>query len=631
MLFRIWKRSLVVLTIVSGVLLPKAGSAQGPPNINRSSRGPDGAAASPGMVPPVSLDITVRGPNGAPIQEMALVTLSTITAGVYRQSTTMGGHAVFEDVASTRYSMEVVAPGFEKGLKEFDAEGIGTLIVNIELRQGSGNLDNTAVTPPILLAPKAQKELGKALEALRADKLAEARKHLDAAYRLAPNHPAVNYLFGVYWVKSRDWLQAKSYLTKTLELSPSNAGALLSLGEILLRDNKTEEAIPYLKLAVDAEPSSWRVHAVLANARMQQGSTEEAIKDAERALELGHEQAAMVQPLLARALSKQGDTERAKGVLQDYLKGHPTDAAAKNLLERLETPRALSSSREAPSAAGEAKPTAILDAAAALPLATNWRPPDVDEKMPLVEAGVACALDEVVQKAGKRVQEFVKNVDRFTASESLKHESIDKWGLAGSPATRKFDYVVAVEESKPGLLNVEEYRRSGNSPSEFPDGVATTGLPALVLIFHPYNAGNYEMTYEGLAHRNGGLAWQIHFHQKPGKPNTIRAYRMGIEGPSYAVALKGRAWILADSFQIARLETDLVAPMPQIRLLADHTAIEYGPVQFRDHKVEMWLPQSAELYYDWKGLRIHRRHSFSNYLLFAVDDRQRISAPKTEN
>src|SRR6266478_3173532 len=51
--------------------------------------------------------------------------------------------------------------------------------------------------PPVL-APKLQKELGKALEALRADKPAEARSHLDAVYRLAPGDADANFLFGIY-------------------------------------------------------------------------------------------------------------------------------------------------------------------------------------------------------------------------------------------------------------------------------------------------------------------------------------------------------------------------------------------------------------------------------------------------
>jgi hypothetical protein len=138
------------------------------------------------------------------------------------------------------------------------------------------------------------------------------------------------------------------------------------------------------------------------------------------------------------------------------------------------------------------------------------------------------------------------------------------------------------------------------------------------------------MTCEGLARWNGGLAWQVHFKQRADKPNTIKRYRIGADGPSYPVALKGRAWISADNYQIARLETDLVAPLPQIRLVADHTAIEYGPVKFSKGNVKMWLPQSAEVYYDWKGRRIHRRHSFSNYLLFGVEDKQKIAVPKVD-
>jgi hypothetical protein len=139
---------------------------------------------------------------------------------------------------------------------------------------------------------------------------------------------------------------------------------------------------------------------------------------------------------------------------------------------------------------------------------------------------------------------------------------------------------------------------------------------------------NFKVACEGLARSNGAPAWQIHFRQRADKPNTIRTYQLGTQGPVYSVALKGRAWIAADTFQIVRLETDLVAPLPEIRLVADHAAIEYAPVHFRTGNLDMWLPQTAEIHYDWRGRRTHRRHSFRNYLLFSVDDKQEISAPK---
>ena len=120
----------------------------------------------------------------------------------------------------------------------------------------------------------------------------------------------------------------------------------------------------------------------------------------------------------------------------------------------------------------------------------------------------------------------------------------------------------------------------------------------------------------------------MYFRQRPDKPNDIRSYKTAAEDRAYPIALKGRAWVAADNFQIVRLETDLINPLPQIRLVADQATIEYGPVHFQSRNQDMWLPQYAEIHCDWRGRRSHRRHSFRNYLLFSVDDNQQISLPK---
>ncbi|HET8924148.1 MAG TPA: tetratricopeptide repeat protein [Candidatus Acidoferrum sp.] len=628
------KHSLLVLILVLLFDFPWHTSAyaqdQVPgPILSESSRGVPNTVGLSALVETVTLGVYLKTPSGKPAEGTAVVTLIDLSGQFYRQETTKSGYVQFNSIAPTEYTIQVVAQGFESAVKKLDASGMEGRALTVELQPSLA--EDAAIGAEFnSLSSKAQKELGKVKEALRVNKSAEARSHLDAANRIAPNHAEVQYLYGVYSLQTKNLSQAKSYWMKSVELNPKYLLALLSLAEALIRENRPAEAREYLNRAVEVEPSSWRAYAILADASLRMGSAEEAVKHAERALELGHGQAAIALPVLACALAKLGEKARAMTVLQAYLQEHASDPAAKKLQETLQT----ISMTETHTEAGTAKAGELgfsSGEATALPLPSNWLPPDVDEKVPPVEPGTACALGEVIQRAGKRVQEFVENVDRFTASEFLKHEPIDKWGFAGSPETRKYDYVVSVEEIKPGSLNVEEFRGTGNSPSEFPGGVATKGLPALVLIFHPYNAGNFEMTCEGLARWSGGLAWQVHFLQRPEKPNTMRRYRIGVDGPSYPVALKGRAWILADSFQIARLETDLVAPLPEIRLFADHTAIEYGPVKFRNRNVEMWLPQSAEVFYDWRGRRSHRRHTFSNYLLFSVDDRQRISAPKVEN
>lgn len=576
-----------------------------------------------------TLDVYLEGADGKAVQVAAVVTLLKLSNEAYRQETAKAGHIRFSGITATEYSIQVTAPGYRTAVKQVEAKKDESRAVTFDLQSLSVEdvAENRAYQA---LAPKAQKEIGKVLELLRAQRVADARSHLDAANRAAPHEAEVQYLYGVYAKQAGNAEQAKSYWMKALEFSPSHLSALLSLADALLRENHEAEALPYATRAVEVEPSSWRAHAILSNVYLRQGMADAAVKEGERAMELGHEQAWIVQPVLAGALAKKGEKEQALTLLERYLKEHSSDDEAKKLrgaLQRIST-------AEGPGAASSLTAEELsmsASGAASLPLPSNWLPPDVDEKMPPVEQGATCALGEVLEKAGKRAEAFVKNVERFTASESLKHQAIDKWGIAAPAETRKFDYVAAIEEPKPGFLVVEEYRNSAGSPAEFPGGVVTNGLPALALIFHPDNVLNFEMTCEGLARWNGKPAWQVHFRQRRDKPNTIRSYRLGLDGRSYPVALKGRAWILADSFEITRLETDLIAPVPQIKLVAEHTAIEYGPVEFHNRDVVMWLPQSAEVYYDWRGKRIHRRHSFSNYMLFDVDEKQHIAEPKTRN
>jgi tetratricopeptide (TPR) repeat protein len=581
-----------------------------------------------GIALPFDLDVFIKGPNGTPIEGTAVVTLTRLNGQFYSQGTAKAGYLRLNAVPQTEYNVLVVAPGFARAMKQIDALGATQTLVKVTIQLQPAPEGEDAITDKefLALAPKAQKSLSKAIESLRSNKPSDARSQLETAYHIAPTSAEVNYVYGVYSMQTGNRAQAEVYWTKALELHPKHFRALISLSEALVDDSKLSEALVYLDRAVKVEPSSWRAHAVYAEAYLRHGSPDEAVQQAERALQLGRGQAVVVKRYLAAALAKRGEKDKAIDVLQKYVEEQPADMAAKIQLESLQS----FTVQNAPGAADAemVQPGALADATA-LPLPSAWLPPDIDEKVPPVEAGAVCALDDVVQKAGQRIEEFVTNVDRFVATESVNHETINKSGLVTAPETRKFDYMVSVQEVRKGFFNVEEFRTVGNTFGEFPDGVETNGLPAMVLIFHPNNVGSFELTCEGLARWNGGLAWQVHFRQRSDKPNTIRKYRLGAMGRSVPVSLKGRAWIAADTYQVVRLETQMLAPVPEIRLAADSTVIEYGPVHFRERNMDMWLPQSADVYSDWRGRRFHRRHSFSKYLLSTVDDQQHISAPKT--
>lgn len=619
---------LLILATASGLLLPAGANAGRRPQGSVPTQPSVGADAAEMAYGSANAEIYVKGPNGAPVDRPVVVTLLRTGGQFYAQDTTRAGFVKFERVPYSEFTIQIMAPGYQPATKRFEVARPGAVTVTMNLQPLEAE-DAAASVGFYALAPRTQRDVGKALEALTAKKPNDALKHLEAAHKAAPASAEIEYLFGVYASQTNDPARAKSYWMKTLELDPKHLNALLAVGQDLLHENKSAEAGQYLNRAVEAVPSSWRAHALLAESLVMQSKDDDAIKHAERAIELGHDRAASAQLILARAMIEKGDKGQGTHILEVYVQGHPQEKETAKYLDRLKNPKPGDPSGDATNPASEM--AAITAAATELPVPSNWLPPGIDESVPEVVSGASCDVDDVVNKAGKQIMVLVSDVDRFAATETLTHESINKYGLPSPPEKRKFDYVASIQEVQHGFLNVEEYRNSGGSPAEFPGGVATNGLPALVLIFHPYNAVNFAMTCEGLAQLSSGPAWQVHFRQRPDKPNVIKRYRIGADGPSYPVALKGRAWISADNYQISRLETDLVAPLPQIRLLAERADIEYGPVKFTKDNVNMWLPQSADVYYDWMGRRIHRRHSFSNYMLFGVEDKQKISAPKVDD
>src|SRR5437773_7471343 len=138
-----------------------------------------------------TLDVYLKGADGKPVEVAAVVTLLQLSNEAYRQETAKAGHVRFQSIKATEYFVQVIAPGYQTAVKQVEARKDETRQVTIELRELSVEdvAENAAYRA---LAPKAQKEIGKALERLRAQKLDDARSHLDAANRAAPNRPRCN-------------------------------------------------------------------------------------------------------------------------------------------------------------------------------------------------------------------------------------------------------------------------------------------------------------------------------------------------------------------------------------------------------------------------------------------------------
>src|SRR5690348_6997523 len=134
-----------------------------------SGRTSNNSSPLEGGDPRIDIDVYVRGADGAPIEVTAVVSLIAPMGQVLSQGTTLGGNIQFRGVAASQYTIQVIAAGYENASKDFDGYNAGSSRVIIDMRPASDG-DVGAGSPQMLLAPKAQKELAKALEALRANK-----------------------------------------------------------------------------------------------------------------------------------------------------------------------------------------------------------------------------------------------------------------------------------------------------------------------------------------------------------------------------------------------------------------------------------------------------------------------------
>jgi hypothetical protein len=253
-----------------------------------------------------------------------------------------------------------------------------------------------------------------------------------------------------------------------------------------------------------------------------------------------------------------------------------------------------------------------------------WNPHDLEQTVYQADAQSACPQEQVLQSVGQRMKEFVSTLEKFTAVENLEHYAVNQEGERKAPEIRRFNYVVMVTQNREGTFLLEEFRNGSADPEQFPGSVASVGLPAINLIFHPMLVSDFDVRCEGLGQWKGHKAWQVHFAQRTDKPVRIRIYHVG--NNEYPVLLEGRAWIDPVSFQVMRLESQLQAPIPQIGLKLEHLMIDYLPVRFHSSGQEIWLPKVAELYVDRQKKRYFRRHTFSDFELFNVDEIQKIQS-----
>ena len=487
------------------------------------------------------------------------------------------------------------------------------------------------MSAPPTLPPKARKETKRAVQALKSGNLKAAEKHLDEAYRTAPADANLNFLMGYLYFQKKNFALAITYLTAATSANVHDAQALTLLGRAGLEESNYPVARSALEQAVLADADNWLPHDLLAYTYLHQREYAKARDEARVSINKGQTAAVSSQLILGEALLNLGQSSEGVQVLKNFLQQEPQHPLANKVRAAIAQVEEHSSSTKAATqiATTRAQMPGVASLAALPPPKFSvkpWQPPGVDELKVAVVPDVSCPAQKVIDETGKRVQELVANVSRFAAVEELFHQSLDEFGNPSRTETRKYNYVASITKADSGYLAIDEYRADNLSLSDYPDNIASTGFAGLALVFHPDVRDTFDMKCEGLGDWHGQATWLVHFRQRDDRPNRMHSYKVGNQ--IHSVPLKGRAWITSDKFQIVRIEAEMVKPMPEIELMSEHQIVEYGPVPFPKKKTTLWLPKSAEIYFDFRKHRYYRRHSFDHYMLYSVDTEEKRKEPR---
>ncbi len=139
------------------------------PTYALAQQGPGGLGGFSGVenLNTTSITVQVRGADGAKLNSMAVVNVSNLIGQTVGSQTTFGSQTIFQ-IGAGGYVIEVEAFGYEKARVQTDLSSAQPhQFVVVKLKPDTSSGVNYVAAAGVILSPKAQKELARALRIFR--------------------------------------------------------------------------------------------------------------------------------------------------------------------------------------------------------------------------------------------------------------------------------------------------------------------------------------------------------------------------------------------------------------------------------------------------------------------------------
>ena len=238
-------------------------------------------------------------------------------------------------------------------------------------------------------------------------------------------------------------------------------------------------------------------------------------------------------------------------------------------------------------------------------------------------------LPTILNKAGAVIVAQMPRVPNLIAQEEVAQEAVtttrisssgargtSAWsgvaGMGGSstdalvPQTwRRFEYLILAKHLGDGGTVFDESRKDLDKKDREP-APRGIGFGSLWLMFIPANQAESKFRYLGTQSVEKHPTYVVAFAQDPKLvkvPGVIET-----ESGETPLLYQGVAWIDQETYKIVRIRTDVLAPLPKIKLWQATSTVSFSEVEIPKFDARLWLPKTVEITWDLGGNRLGELH-----------------------
>ncbi len=269
---------------------------------------------------------------------------------------------------------------------------------------------------------------------------------------------------------------------------------------------------------------------------------------------------------------------------------------------------------------------------AMVPLLSGLKPENSQDQLPWILSKVGAATVHSLAIAPnlislEDVYSFLKSRDAGSAYSVVGMEEIpsllDIEEQLRQSRSVEFNYLLLFDHHADGATGIRELRtdfknRQVGSPV---DGIAPHGFGFAYqwLLLSPENQSELRFRYLGKQRMDDHQTFVVGFVQIPDQVKLPGKYKSaGKEVPFF---FQGIAWIDQSTFDVVRLRTDLLSPLPSVNLQQMTTELRFRPVRIHGFGTVLWLPSQVLIGTVRSDSVFEELHQYSGYRFFHAESK----------